>query len=382
MKVLQEKFKARFGIEPSVLTRAPGRLEVLGNHTDYNEGVVISCAIDRNCWFAGAPAPKGAASIIHDARDGSERCFQVPNVGPAQKGDWANYVKGLVVEFTRRAVPVAPFYGMVMSDVPLSAGMSSSAALEIAVAYGLGALNNATFPPEEWARIGQGSENGYVGANTGLLDQFSSIMGKKDHLVFCDFRSLAVTPVAFGADAVFVVANSGVKHNLTDEYNERRKRCEEATAILAQRNPAVKALRDVSLEQLEAVKTGMPILTYRRALHIVGENTRVLAGIKALEQQNLTAFGRLLTQSHQSSMENFENSCPELDILTAIGESLPGSYGARLSGGGFGGISIHLVARGEAETYRQRLATAFQTRTGKEPETMICALGEGAQRYV
>jgi galactokinase len=200
--------------------------------------------------------------------------------------------------------------------------------------------------------------------------------------VLTDFRSLDVERVPCPSEAVFVVADSGVKHDLTQEYNERRARCEEAAAYFATLRDGVTHLRDVSMAELDAAREALHHLTWRRARHIVGENERVQQGRAALAAGDLAAFGRLLSESHLSSRDNFENSCPELDILVELGTSLPGSLGARLSGGGFGGISIHLVRRDEAAAYKQRLATAYELRVGREPMTMICAIGQGAELYV
>jgi galactokinase len=380
-KQVVESFTQAFGRAPTVVARAPGRLEVLGNHTDYNEGFVISCAIDRATWFAAAPLP-GREAIVRLAADGREARFHLDQLGTPVRGDWANYVKGIVVELQRRQLPVGGFQACLIGDVPLSAGMSSSAALEMATALALGALNQIVLPKPEWARIGQACENHYVGAKTGLLDQFTSLMGQADQLVYIDFRTLAVENVPVPPGAVFVVANSGVKHDLTIEYNERRQRCEEAAAALARRYPGVRTLRDVTNAQLDAAKADMDIMAWRRAKHIVGENERVHAGRRALAAGDLAAFGQLLRASHLSSISYFENSCPELDILVASGQALPGCYGARLSGGGFGGISIHLVARDQAESYCQRLATAWHSRTGTTLSPMICTIGEGARLHV
>jgi len=374
-------FESTFGRAPAVVSRAPGRLEILGNHTDYNEGFVISAAIDRSTFVAASPLPTGPCRLASRDQAG-EATFELAALAEKTSGHWSNYVKGVIVAMQARGVQPQPFAMMIAGDVPLGAGMSSSAALEIAAAYALAKLWGASFDAAEYARIGQEAENRYVGANTGLLDQFTSINGRENELVLTDFRSLAVERVTCPSEAVFVVADSGVKHDLTLEYNERRQRCEEAAAYFAERLPGVTHLRDVTMAQLEAARADLHHLTWRRACHVIGECERVQQGRAALAAGDLATFGRLLSESHQSSRDNFENSCPELDILVAIGSSLPGGLGARLSGGGFGGISIHLVHRAEADTYRQRLATAYELRVGREPMTMICAIGEGAELYV
>lgn len=375
---LERAFADAYGRPPTVVTRAPGRLEILGNHTDYNEGVVLSVAVDRATHVAVAVRNDDRCTLL-DARSGSRRTFRLQEVARTRPGDWANYVRGIIIQLQRRGVTVPGFDAVLRSTIPMSAGMSSSAALEISVAYALGELAGARFPWVEWARIGQACENETVGANTGLLDQFSSIKGQEGHLVFSDFRSLDVDNVPLPDDTALVVANSMVKHNLTGQYNERRRRCEEAVAVLRDRYDGVTALRDVSPAQLEQCREAMPLVAYRRARHVVEENDRVLRGSKALENGALEVFGALMFDSHESSRRHFENSCPELDTMVEIGKSLPGSIGARLSGGGFGGITVHLVAETQADDYARRLATAYRNLTGTDPETMICHAGRGAE---
>ncbi len=366
-------FTATFQQPPAVIARAPGRLEVLGNHTDYNEGLVISCAVDRSTWFMASPSPDDTFRIKL-AADNDETTFTLADLDSPIKGHWSNYVKGVIVELQARGHQVSPFQAVLMGDVPLSAGMSSSAALEMAACLAIGKLNNIDLPKPEWARIGQACENKYVGANTGLLDQFTSLMGEANQLVRIDFRTLETSTISCPENAVFVVANSGVKHDLTLEYNERRERCEEAA-----RDLKVKALRDVTPQQLEAGKPTLDIMAYRRAKHVVGECDRVNRAAEALADEDLPTFGQILFESHASSIDNFENSCSELDILVEASRSLPGCYGARLSGGGFGGISIHLVEKAQADLFQQRLAEAFKSRTGRELQTMICQVGQGAE---
>ncbi len=379
---IQEQFNEFFGCQSQVLASAPGRLEILGNHTDYNEGFVLSCGVTQRTFFAAAGATTGTICRIKDARDESKRQFDLAEMDMYIPGDWCNYIKGILCELQRRNVDVRPFNGMILSSVPMAAGMASSAALEISVAYALGALFGVSFNPEEWARIGQGAENNFVGANTGLLDQFTAINARRDHLVYTDFRSLNVETLPFTETTVFVVANTGIRHDLTVEYNQRRESCEAAAAILGQQAESVKSLRDVSPARLEETRENLGLLTYRRARHIVGENDRVHRGLETLRRNDLEAFGQLLFESHESSRENFENSCAELDILVKTGRSLPGCLGARLSGGGFGGITIHLVEKAEADRYCERLATAYHGRLGVYPETTTCEIGDCAQVYV
>ncbi|MBT3380079.1 MAG: galactokinase [Lentisphaerae bacterium] len=374
---LVSAFVERFDARPTVVTRAPGRLEILGNHTDYNEGVVLSVAVDRAAFVAAGAVP-GGTCCIRDIMDGSERTFSLDSLDSPTSGDWANYVKGVVVELQKRGIEIPAFEAVFGSTVPMSAGMSSSAALEISVAYALGELAGADLPWQEWAKVGQGAENNYVGAKTGLLDQFSSIKGKAGQLVFSDFRTLEVENVPIPEGTALVVANSMVKHTLTNEYNDRRESCEDAVASLKPRMPDITALRDVSRADLERHREALDPVSYQRALHVVGENERVMAGISALEDNKLAAFGDLMFDSQNSSTQHFENSCDELDTLVAIGKTLPGAIGARLSGGGFGGITVHLVEADKAEPYSEALADVYSKQTGLESEAMICQPADGA----
>ncbi len=376
-----EEFQQEYGRSPQAVARAPGRLEILGNHTDYNEGVVLSVAVDRETFVAADITTGGKTCRMKDLADGSSRTFELDQLDNPEAGDWANYIKGVVVELQQRGIVVPAFDAVILSSVPMSAGMSSSAALEIATALALGQLAGVSLPWLEWARIGQGAENNYVGAKTGLMDQFSSIKGRQGQLVFSDFRTLEVRNVPLPPGTALVVANSMVKHTLTGEYNERRERCEEAVAVLQKSFNDIVALRDVTREQLEGCRDGMDPVTYRRALHVVGENERVFSGVAALQDNDLAVFGRLMFESQESSRVNFENSCSELDLLVEIGKSLPGAIGARLSGGGFGGISVHLVYEAEAENYSRLLASEYEKRTGLKTEVMICQAAEGAGVY-
>ncbi|MFA6929370.1 MAG: galactokinase [Lentisphaeria bacterium] len=377
---ITQGFQKCFGYSPKMLSQAPGRLEILGNHTDYNQGTVLSVAVDRAMYIAAAPArnPFGRCRVV-DLISNSRRTIELQKLGNPRKGDWGNYLKGLLVELNRRGIPVPAFDAVLYGTVPLSAGMSSSAALEMAMLLILLRLANTELPWLECARIGQACENQYVGANTGLMDQFSSLMGKKGHLIYSDFRDYTVKNVPIPEGTAFVVANSMVKHNLTNEYNERRQACEEAVRILAGIYSGVTALRDISPEQLLAAETQLPPLVFQRALHVVGEIARVEKGCTALENGEIALFGKLLQESHQSSCIHFENSCSEIDCLVEIGERLPGYLGARLSGGGFGGISVHLVKAQFAVQYQQALEKAYLEQCGIQTSTMFCQAADGAR---
>ena len=374
---VREQFIARYGKEPAVCSFAPGRLEILGNHTDYNEGFVLSCAVSQHTCFAMSPADGTKCNICEHGKDQE---LDLNDIDTPVKGDWRNYIKGLLVDLKRRGIKFGAFDAVLDSQVPLSAGMSSSAALEMSFAFALKTIYGIELPLADWARVGQAVENKFLGLNSGLLDQFSSLFGKKDSFILCDFRTVEVLKnVGMPSGYVFVVANSMVKHNLVDSaYNQRRVSCENATAAIKKTHPEIKTLRDVSSELLEACKGDMDHIYYLRAKHVVGEDERVFRAVDCLGKDDIAGFGQLLYESHESSRVNFENSCPELDVLVELSKSIPGCLGARLSGGGFGGISIHLVEIDKAESYAERLKTAYKSQTGIDAATFICSIGDGA----
>lgn len=378
IKKVRDGFLRQFGHLPTLVSRAPGRLEILGNHTDYNQGTVLSVAVDKAMYIAAAPID-GRECQLFDLNIKSKRSFSLDGLWPPLPRDWSNYIRGLVYAMQQRNIQVPAFQAVLMGEVPLSAGMSSSAALEMAMTLILNELSGANLSWQECAKIGQASENKYVGANTGLMDQFSSLRGKKDNLVYSDFRSLEVRNIPMPENAAFVVLNSMVKHNLTNEYNERRESCEEAVKLISGNHPEVQALRDVSPALLESCRPQLPELVYRRALHVVGEIDRVERGVKALAAGDLAQFGALMTESQLSSRDNFENSCQEIDDLTSLGHDLHGYFGSRLSGGGFGGITVHLTRGCCAAKYLESLKELYFQKTGLKADGMVCLADDGAE---
>jgi galactokinase len=379
---LKDSYLRFYGNEPTVIAAAPGRLEILGNHTDYNEGFVLSTATDLKTIIAITPV-EGSICKLHSFDNDWTAEFDLNSLETPKPGCWSNYIKGVVYELSKiDNTKIKAFNAGIISSIPLSAGMSSSAALEISAGYALGKLFGIELSKEEWAKLGQRVENNYMGLQSGLLDQFSSAFGEKNKLIFSDFREVKVKQtVHIPEDYAFVVANTMVKHNLVDsDYNERRESCEAAVETIKTKYPKVKKLRDVTSEMLKDCKSILNIMHYRRALHIVGEDERVIKGIDFLNSDEIEKFGQLMFESHQSSIDNFENSCPELDYYIELAKTIPGCVGARLSGGGFGGISIHIVEKAKAEQYSQRLLAAFKLQTGIEDATVLtCEAGEGAK---
>ncbi len=369
---IANRFQGLFGVAASVLASAPGRLEVLGNHTDYNAGLTLSCAVDLRCNAALARLDGPVIRLASTAFDGPPSDYALPNP-QAEPGHWTRYILGLVGALAERGHAVPGFALLIDSQVPRSAGVSSSAAIEMAALTGLVRLMDADLPAIELARIGQQSESRAVGANTGLLDQLTSLCGRADHLLRIDFQSLTHETVALPPGFAFVAIDSGVKHDLTAAYNDRRASCEAAAKALG-----VPTLRQADGQMLDQMRGRMPDDAWHCAKHIIDENQRVRDAVAALAVGDARALGDLLFASHASSQQHFRNSCPELDELIGHAKEDGRCLGARLSGGGFGGISIHLVAEGQAEAYR-RDTTALVSRNDPQPRwSAVCKTDSGA----
>lgn len=372
-------FQDIFRTAAAVFSRAPGRVEVLGNHTDYNEGVVLSAAIDREVWIAAGKSPSAECRV---ASTQFPEPVTVAEIQP-QKGStaWVNYPIGVYKILKDRGFPVQPFNLAIHSTVPLGAGVSSSAALEVGTALALCSLFDIKIDPTELAKICQKAENSFVGMNCGLLDQFSSMFGKTGHLLFIDFRTLdhEAIPMA-GSDITLAITLSGVAHALVaGEYNSRRHECFEAAKFFAEKDSTVKMLRDVSMKQLLAAKSELAPQYFKRAMHVVGEDERVFSGMQLLKKGAIADFGRLLYQSHESSMHNFENSCKELDILVNIAKSIDGVYGARLTGGGFGGATLTLMKNDARENFEKIIKREYRKQTGLDTIVHFAKIADGAR---
>lgn len=379
MQQLIEKFTAHFGTAPAIAAQAPGRLEVLGNHTDYNEGFVLSCAVGQTTKFVFSPVP-GTLCRVMDFREGREMSFDLAALDQKPPRSGSKYIIGMLNELRKRGFQPFAFVAGLESSVPLSAGMSSSAALEVACGLAFTEYAGFAIDRAELARAGQGVENNFLGLKTGLLDQFSSLFGKKDSIIMSDFRSVEVIGThALPAGYAFVVINSMKKHTLVDsDYNVRREDCENAAKILSGIYPGSRTLRDITPDQLLAAKSHLSNREFCRACHVVGECDRVKKAAELLAAGDVRGFGELLFDSHDSSISNFENSTDELDILVDIARKDGACLGARLSGGGFGGITIHLVKADDAADYAARVKAEYLKRTGIEAEIFICSLGDGA----
>lgn len=370
---------ARFGGTPESIAWAPGRIEVVGNHTDYNEGTVLSAAIDRGHAFCISRSEQPGIRLLAVDLD-QVADFTANDMDKVSGADWADYVKGVffyIQEMTGDTIDGinCTFFG----SIPMGAGLSSSAALEVAAATAVLNLLEKTLDLKEVAKLCQKAEQKFAGTNCGLLDQFSSIFGRHHGLIHSDFRTLEVSDVALPDDVEFLVVNPKVQHSLADSpYNERRERCEQAAKELAELiDHPVAALRDISWDEFEQKKNQIDPGAAKRAAHVVGEITRVEQGVEQLKAGDLSAFGTALFESHQSSIDNFENSCPELDVVvTAAREA--GALGARLSGGGFGGAAIVLVREAEAKVIGEKISALCQEK-GITPDILTVIPSAGAE---
>jgi galactokinase len=374
-------YETRFGKPAALAAFAPGRVEVLGNHTDYNEGYVLSAAIDRGTYFVTGRRSDNVCIVADGVHTELETRFAADNPQPVPDPAWSNYIRGV---WAKLGVPPARrggFNAVIASTIPMGAGLSSSAALEISTGIALKELFRLGLTPLELAKIGQASEHDFVGVKCGLLDQISSLFGKKDALVMTDFRTLAVETVPLAHDVCLLACNTHIKHALVDsEYNERRASCEEAAAWFRERlDHPVLHLRDVSMKEWEQLASTMPAIPAKRSAHIIGENERVVRGAALLRAGDLDRFGKLLFESHTSSRLNFQNSCPELDFLVDRAAHTEGVLGARLSGGGFGGSAMVLVRKEHAEAAGQSLAKSFVSEFAAPCDVIALQPSEGAR---
>jgi galactokinase len=358
----------------NIMAHAPGRVELLGNHTDYNDGVVLSAAIDRGVTVHGGGRADGRVVLTSLAM---EKRVDVPvdNFEKQTEETWANYALGVVRIFADHGYEMGGFTLEIVSDLPIGAGLSSSAAFEVATATFLKKLFRWKLEPLSLARLCREVENQFVGVNCGLLDQVSSVFGKKNSAIFLDCREESVETVPFPEGVALLITHSGIKHALVGgEYNERRERCFSAAAKLG-----AKALRDVTSGALLESREKLSDLEYRRAAHVVGEIERVNQGVEFLRTANVQGFGELMFASHESSRTNFENSTPELDALVRIARDEHGVYGSRLTGGGFGGATVSLVETGKATEIARNYQEKYRKETGIECKTYLCEIDDGAR---
>ncbi|MEM6259633.1 MAG: galactokinase [Planctomycetota bacterium] len=369
----QSCFAERYGDTPVVTASAPGRLEILGNHTDYNAGLTLSCAVGFRCYASIRLIDEPVVRLSSTAFVDEPKLYPLNRLHSAA-ADWTAYLLGLVRVLQLRGHVVPGFSMLIDSEVPASAGLSSSSAMEMAALTALVEAIKIQLHPLDLAEIGQQTEVQIVGAQTGLLDPLSVLLGQADHLLGIDFQNLSTELYAMPPGWCFVAVDSGVKHDLTHEYNDRRSVCEAAAVAMGR-----PSLREVDFDCLYAHGSEMGEEAWRCARHVLTENDRVRLAKRALEQGDVARIGRLMFESHTSSRDDFRNSCDELDVLIDYARQDDRCVGARLSGGGFGGITIHLVREADASGYLGDLLgwcedTWQEARWGK-----VCRIDQGAR---
>lgn len=369
---LRTRFVEFYGGQPRVF-RAPGRVNLIGEHTDYNDGFVMPAALEFATWVAATPRNDGRVLVRSTSFPDDEAAFTVAELTPpGTQNHWADYVKAVAWSLTQSGHQLSGANLLIEGNVPIGSGLSSSASIEVATALALVAM--AGLPPipgPELALLCQKAENVYIGVRCGIMDQFISANGRADHALVLDCRSLEYQLAPLADVARLVICNSGVKHSLADgEYNKRRAHCEAGAAQIG-----VRALRDATLDQVEKLDDE---LLRRRCRHVVTENQRVEQAVSALNSGQLEEFGRLMYASHESLRDDYEVSCEELDVLVELARNIPGVYGARMTGGGFGGCTVNLVEAGAADAFVARIGPEYKARTGIDPQIYQCRAAAGA----
>lgn len=388
-KLLQEAkdaFQKNFHRDPKWIVTAPGRVNIIGEHTDYNEGFVFPMAIERNTVICAAPAapedkiPAGMAKIFSTAKKNPALVKVSGEIKPGPKVEWFEYVQGVIAGYLAEtpSVAVDSFVAVIHSDVPLGGALSSSAALEVAVGTLLEAISGAKVDPVRKALICQQAEHEYAKMPCGIMDQFISTLGKEDHIMLLDCRDLSTKLVPFTTpDLSILITNSGYKHKLTgSEYPERRKACFDSAKILG-----AKTLREVTIDQLEANKEKLTDVQYRRSRHVLTENQRTLDAVAAIEAGDYERLGQLMYESHDSMRYDFEITVEQIDVLVEEAKKIGlagGVYGSRMTGGGFGGCTVSLIQTSKMDSIMETIRKNYKARTGLDPDLFVTRPAQGA----
>ncbi len=376
---LSEAFEKLFGDRPNIY-RAPGRVNLIGEHTDHNEGFVMPAAIDFSTFVAiGARADR---KIVVRSENFSETVeLDLDDPPERGRGHWSDYPFGVAVKLEQAGQRLSGANILVHGEIPIGSGLSSSAAIEVAIGYALLDLAGANIDRLELAKLCQHAENEFVGMRCGLMDQFIACFGTAGHALMLDCRQLDYKLLALPANVKLVVCNTMVKHELAgSEYNARRAECEAGVRQLRRRLPGIRSLRDVTTDDLKRFGGELDEVVRKRCRHVVSENARVLEAATALEREDLGSFGRLMRESHRSLREDYEVSCAELDLMVEIANQAEGGFGARMTGGGFGGCTVNLVQSDNVDSFTDGVAKGYAKATGRRPEIYVCSAAQGAER--
>ena len=359
--------------------RAPGRVNLIGEHTDYNDGFVMPAAIDLSVFVRVWPREDRKLQIRSE-NFGEQIEFDLDEPAPARRGHWSDYAIGVAVMLERAGHRLRGAFLHIRGEVPFGGGLSSSAAVEVATASALTANSSLNIDKRELALLCQKAENEFVGAHVGIMDQFVALFGQAQHALMLDCRSLDFKLLPLPDTVNVVICNTMVKHSLASSaYNERRAQCEQGVKRLSRHLPNVKALRDVTIEQLEEFKSELSGVVYRRCRHVITENARVLSAAHALEKGNLSAFGELMDESHRSLRDDYEVSSKELNLAVDLAQKIEGVFGARMTGGGFGGSTVNIVDVNHVELFRQRVTIDYERIMNIKPEIYVCEASNGAE---
>ncbi len=372
INTLAAAFTQRFGQPPTRIARAPGRVNLIGEHTDYNDGFVLPMALDRATFVAARPRTDRLVRV-YSANLDEEDLFDLDSINRDPQRQWVNYVRGVARGLLARDLTLRGADLLIESDVPTGGGLSSSAALEVAVGYTFQLLNNINLLGEELALLAQGAEHTFVGVKCGIMDQLIAALGQAGHALLIDCRDLSYQLVPVPNQARVVVCDSGVRHQLaSSEYNQRRAGCEEAVRLLRPALGNIQALRDVRPVDLAEHGHRLPPELLRLARHVVSENERTVAAAAALAAGDLTTMGRLMVESHVSLRDDYRVSVTELDTLVELALAAPGCYGSRMTGGGFGGSTVSLVDARQVDDFVAAMTAGYAMRTGRTLRPLVC----------
>lgn len=379
INILKGCYAEQFGNEEPRIFSAPGRINIIGEHTDYNGGFVLPASVDKAISVAILPNGTDTVNLCAIDLGKAAVSFKV-GVMPADNRQWHKYVFGVIEEMRQRGAIVGGFNAVFGGDVPLGAGMSSSAALESCFGVALNTIFNLGFTREELAKIGQMTEHHYVGVKCGIMDQFASLSGEAGKVVRLDCRSLEYTLVPFNPKGCrLVLIDTMVKHSLaSSEYNVRREQCEAGVAVIAKYRPGVELLRDVTIEELDAHRDEMDPVVYRRCAFVINENKRLMAACAAMEKDDFEEVGRQIYAAHEGLSKEYGVSCEELDFIVGVAHTHVGVLGARMMGGGFGGCVIALVREGDCEEYIADVRKRYLDKFGKDPRVIEVVISNGA----
>ena len=380
---IERRFTEMFGSSPTYIVRAPGRVNLIGEHTDYNDGFVFPAAIERDVLIAAAPRSDRQVRA-YALNFNQSSTFTLEGVQPATDGRerWSNYLRAMAWVFQEEGLRTQGMNCVALGDVPLGAGLSSSAAMLVAGGLAFAAGAGETVEGVRLALLAQKAEREFVGVNVGIMDQFISALGQKDHALLIDTRSLTYEAVPLPHSGVsIVIADTNKKRGLVDsEYNTRRAECEKAVEILKEFLPSITALRDVSVEDFEKYADRLPEVIRRRARHVITEDDRTLQSVTALKAGDITRFGELMNASHESLKNDYQVSCKELDAMVAAARSVEGVYGARMTGAGFGGCTVSLVRDEAVETFQRDVPARYKQATGLNAAIYVTTAADGAPR--